>query len=970
MTFFSYRNPQIKRCKTTSLSQNKRIDSQNAKNTQPENFSDLEISTFYSDIHFLHQFVLVKRENNVLYGDNVSVHLHDEWEEDVFVPGMRIRIIECRCCCPSKNCNENELMKNEMKIEESNNYLDTKEKGNATSIKFVKNNQKSISYTITNNNRYFVLIETPTLSVTNLITGLSCPLMPLLNERIENINFSYENKAMIMGKIFHELLQENHDFDQLLNRYSLELYSANLTENEAKKLIYNELPKIYSFRNKIKGKNEEYIQSSILQLKGIIDIIDNGIIEIKTGGFYTKDIAQVLLYYLISGIDPLHIYYLKSDTFHNVKLNHFDIVNVLVQKNRIAYVYFQWNSLELINYQIAQNDSSKIHRKSIEMQEIDDISLSDSDINIEKENLLDNFPILQKYAKNIHSRCTCKYHTFCTVINTILKIKGLKGDFLRTMLQNIINEEFYEQNKKMLKVKCIFIEQNDRMLTILPVTEDLNQKITERGYINIYDETVLISTAQILQYNNTLKCKLTNFYDFKLKNIFIEEKCNNLMLKNMWYSLVNIAFQSHLLDDERIKKFQNRILEKNNKLILEKQEEKCDENAQFNNLIDLSLESTETKNVKPEKGCSIPSILMDDFVKLNKNQQKALLYCLNTNEFCTIHGMPGTGKSKVISLLIQILLFHKKSVLLVCYTNRSILNITERIKYEFHKAGSSKQRVSEQDIFDIKNKTVKEWKESFSQNFVASTCYNFKDPIFKDRIFDYLIIDEATQQHLLLSLIPISISRKFILVGDPLQLYPLSKSFRGMSLLEFLGVSSVLTTQYRMKKNIMKISNKMFYDDRMECGIKGNGIIALIDISKYEKKHKLHKNVNKLNSITNIYNQLISTIHIHKLACIINQYYDNECIILCYFNITTEIIRKIDEKYNVSTIDRYQGCESKNVILLLFPFLDNHILRSKERLNVALTRAKNKLIIVGEIDQLKKIELFKECFDIIEKRQR
>ncbi len=63
---------------------------------------------------------------------------------------------------------------------------------------------------------------------------------------------------------------------------------------------------------------------------------------------------------------------------------------------------------------------------------------------------------------------------------------------------------------------------------------------------------------------------------------------------------------------------------------------------------------------------------------------------------------------------------------------------------------------------------------------VAGTCFSFTDIVFIERRFDYCIVDEASQQHFLLTFVGLSRSDKFNLVGDDLQLKPLSftkKSF-------------------------------------------------------------------------------------------------------------------------------------------------------------------------------------------------
>ncbi|ELQ75023.1 DNA replication helicase [Trachipleistophora hominis] len=647
------------------------------------------------------------------------------------------------------------------------------------------------------------------------------------------------------------------------------------------------------------------------------------------------------------------------------------------------------------------------------MNVIDDISVSDDDliecIDTQNDECTDTasflkeqgFFILSDFYTNILRLCKCRFNTPCKITESILKMKGHKGIFLRKLMENIMMEEIYERKQSNKRLGCIFINQTENILEIVPVkqTDECNAfDASDNAFVNIYDEKVLVTTAEIISRTDSLKLRLNHYYNFKLKNIYIEEKSNNLMLKSMWYSLLFIATKSHLLHDAAVSSFEERKntvgAYKGTELgaidLSVKPPSSSDDNTavsrHINRITNIhgAISSSQDQSLSVGSSMNIPHMYMDEFLSLNDGQKIALEKCLTTKEFCSIHGMPGTGKSKVIALLIKILLFHGRSVLLVCYTNLSIFNVLKRLNYSYYRAGSFKQerinsKSREDNVFTDKkvHKSVKEWKEYFEQSFVVSTCYNFKDPVFKERTFDYLIIDEASQQHLLLSLIPISISRKFVLVGDPLQLYPLAKSFRGISLLEFLGITCVLNKQYRMKRSIMQISNEMFYEGRMETDLEGDGEVELIDITDHNCKEIAMKNCMKDRTYVNQENRFTDGFfadflkklngscgksmllkNIEKIAQIIHERYDENTTILCYFNVTVEIVRRIDNRYKVSTIDKYQGCESDNVILLIYPFVNNAIMNSRERLNVALTRSRNRLIIICEENEMKNVELF------------
>ncbi|KAL1964671.1 hypothetical protein VTN77DRAFT_6697 [Rasamsonia byssochlamydoides] len=222
---------------------------------------------------------------------------------------------------------------------------------------------------------------------------------------------------------------------------------------------------------------------------------------------------------------------------------------------------------------------------------------------------------------------------------------------------------------------------------------------------------------------------------------------------------------------------------------------------------------------------------------LNVDQKQAIEKVMSARDYALVLGMPGTGKTTTIAHIIRALVSQGKSVLLTSYTHTAVDNILLKIRDDniriLRLGAPAKVHPEVQQFADlaaIPKKTIEELQESYEQSrVVATTCLGVNHPIFNERVFDYCIVDEASQITLPVCLGPIRMAKTFILVGDHYQLPPLVQSKEAqkggldVSLFKLLSdahPSSVvnLEHQYRMCEEIMLLSNTLIYSGRLKCG--------------------------------------------------------------------------------------------------------------------------------------------------------
>ncbi|KAM4669528.1 DNA replication ATP-dependent helicase/nuclease DNA2 [Amazona ochrocephala] len=392
---------------------------------------------------------------------------------------------------------------------------------------------------------------------------------------------------------------------------------------------------------------------------------------------------------------------------------------------------------------------------------------------------------------------------------------------------------------------------------------------------------------------------------------------------------------------------------------------------------------------------------------LNKPQKQAMKKVLLSKDYTLIVGMPGTGKTTTICALVRILSACGFSVLLTSFTHTAVDNILLKLakfKVGFLRLGRAQKvhpdirKFTEEELFRSKSiKSVADLEKFYnSQAVVATSCMGVNHPVFVQRQFDFCIVDEASQISQLICLGPLFCSKRFVLVGDHQQLPPLVLNAEakdlGMSESLFKRLEQndnavvQLTVQYRMNSKIMSLSNMLVYEGKLECGSEkvSNATVNLpnliklkldlADASKTWLKNVLDPgtpvcflNTEKIPAPEHAEKGGVSNMTEAKLVLFLTSLFikagcnpSDIGIISPYrhqLKTITDLMAKLKEnRVEVNTVDKYQG-RDKSIIIVSFVRNSKEenlgaLLKDWRRLNVAITRAKHKLIMVGCVPSL------------------
>ena len=318
-----------------------------------------------------------------------------------------------------------------------------------------------------------------------------------------------------------------------------------------------------------------------------------------------------------------------------------------------------------------------------------------------------------------------------------------------------------------------------------------------------------------------------------------------------------------------------------------------------------------------------------------------------------------------------------------------------------------------------------------STRVLASTCLGMRHSIFAKEIFDFCIVDEAGQICQPVCLGPLRACRVFVLVGDDNQLPPLvnnpeaEKEGMGESLFSRLATAHPdavqrLSYQYRMNEDVMAVCNELIYQNQLKCGdvrvgsstlqlptpdrlqlLRGDNMddielppstgwlesvldpsrrVVFMDTDGIRQEALeegwLRKGKDQ-ESLANLTNPTES-----RLVCqlvtglVLSGIRPNSIAVISPLRSQNKLLRRElahVRGVEVNTVDKYQGMDKDCIILSLVRSNKEgtigELLKDRRRINVAISRAKHKLILVGSASTLSHGDICRALLDIMRRRQ-
>jgi len=360
---------------------------------------------------------------------------------------------------------------------------------------------------------------------------------------------------------------------------------------------------------------------------------------------------------------------------------------------------------------------------------------------------------------------------------------------------------------------------------------------------------------------------------------------------------------------------------------------------------------------------------------LNAAQVQAIDAALNAPVFHLIWGPPGTGKTRVVAEIVAHTValdrvLDRGGVLLGAFTNtaldKMLMTLLDRDPAaRFLRIGRSTgspelaERLGDraassfsEDLAAGAKSAVALRRAMDGVHIVAATAHRASShPYLRGRRFELTVVDEATQLTEPLTLGLVMRAARFVLIGDDRQLPPVVRSERlSVSMFERLKARvetdapdrlTLLNVQYRMHPEIMGLSNRFFYGGRLASGVSAEDrtppVGEPLEFVPVEEVSEGRSNLAEAHAVVFQVERLRKSVAPDAIG------------VISPFRAQVVLLRQMLASTGVAvdTVERFQGGERDVIVLSMVRSRGSGFVFDDRRFNVAITRARRKLIVVA-----------------------
>lgn len=246
---------------------------------------------------------------------------------------------------------------------------------------------------------------------------------------------------------------------------------------------------------------------------------------------------------------------------------------------------------------------------------------------------------------------------------------------------------------------------------------------------------------------------------------------------------------------------------------------------------------------------------------------------------------------------------------------------------------------------------------------ILSTTYSIKGTLSTEHLYDYLIIDEASQVDLATGVLAFSCARNVVIVGDQKQLpnvlngedrkaveavwakhsFPKQYNYANHSLLSSAvevwkeAPVTLLREHYRCHPKIINFCNQKFYDGKLIVMTEDHGEEDALTLFRTSVGNHARDHVNQ---------RQIDVIQTEVLPRLQQKGYQDIGIITPYCDQVDAVRKQLNGAYEVDTVHKFQGREKEAIILTSVDNVITGFVDDPCMLNVAVSRAVKALVVV------------------------